>query len=98
FVARQLELWPIDLDPSLLQWKEDSVQLLACTHCHKRHEAMPVEVEPGVREMITAGADGDLPWENCGLGLGRSAGWTRPAAEEWVRQRFSKSSRTVSVE
>lgn len=103
FVAQNLDRWPVDLNPAALSWSDQAGQVVACLGCQNRHQPISVPTESGVHELIAQRDDaaGDrLPWFTCGFTFDRAAGWDRPKAETWLRERLvdHASRRAVRVE
>jgi hypothetical protein len=91
FIGRNLEEWPIDVNPAALGWSDADAGPVACLGCHDQHAPVPVEVEPGVRELIAerVEAPGRLRWFTCGFAFDRAAGWDMQRARAWLDGRFT---------
>jgi hypothetical protein len=98
FLVRELNEWPIDLDFAGIQWQESNDRLTACCGCPGRREPVPVEMNPGVRELVVDRPGNSIPWSTCGIAFDRAAGWDRPKAEAWLQTRCAgKTRRAVRV-
>jgi len=99
FIGRTLDEWPIDVDPAALVWSENESAVQACLGCSQRHQPLTAEISPGVRELIAERPGQPVPWFTCGFTFDRAAGWDRPRAESWLRERLAGRpvGRAVSV-
>jgi predicted nucleic acid-binding Zn-ribbon protein len=94
YLYRELEELPVQAIGRSACWDErpDAVvfRLGSCDSA----DAVPVELEQGVRELVAAGTCGQPlvgtppPWHTCRVEFDRACGWQRERAEEWVQQRL----------
>lgn len=99
FIGQTLDEWPIDVDPAALVWSESESAVQACLGCSQRHAPLAAEITPGVRELLAERPGQPVPWFTCGFTFDRAAGWDRPRAESWLRERLAGRplGRAVSV-
>ncbi len=93
YIFQQLEELPIRAAGSTDRWIEEPDRLILRLADLPATNAVPVVLEPGVREVIGQTApevNGDrqvvTAWHTCCIEFDRQAGWERSRAEEWARQ------------
>jgi hypothetical protein len=93
YIYRELEELPVHAAGRNLRWVEDAERVVLRLADGPAPEAVPVCLEPGVRELLQpepATGDGRVPrpaaWRTCCVEFERGAGWNRRRAEEWVEQ------------
>jgi hypothetical protein len=92
YIYRELQELPIQAVGRSACWDErpDAV-IFHLGHCDSP-DALPVELEQGVRELVAAGACGQATvgtsplWHTCRVEFERAVGWQREQAEEWVQR------------
>jgi hypothetical protein len=107
YIFRELEELPVHAAGRGLRWVEDDERVVLRLGDGAGAGAVPVCLEPGVREMLypeSAASDGPVArpaaWRTCGVEFERGAGWHRQRAEEWVERHLSlrDSGRTARLD
>jgi hypothetical protein len=94
YIFNELAELPVRALGHSLRWVEEADRVLLHLAPVPLPGALPVVLQPGLREMVApagAGGEGHSPagreaWQTCCLEFEHCAGWQRPRAEEWVRQ------------
>jgi hypothetical protein len=88
YIYRELQELTLQASGSELRWLEKPGHLVLELSGQIDPEAVPLDLEGGVRELVgprtTPLGPGGVPWHTCGLQFDRAAGWDRERAERWV--------------
>jgi hypothetical protein len=92
YIFRELQELAIQIAGHTFFWLEETERLVVRLSDGNVPETAPVQLEKGVRELVSAGqAAGNGPparsaGQTCCLEFDRSAGWDRTRAEEWLQR------------
>ncbi|MCI0457065.1 MAG: AAA domain-containing protein [Gemmataceae bacterium] len=89
YIYQELQELPVQAAERNLCWVDGPEGLALCLSDGVGEAVAAVTLEPGVRELLHAGARDNVPCYTRRLEFDRAAGWDRARAEEWVRARLN---------
>jgi hypothetical protein len=99
YIYRELQELPVQAAERSPHWIEEPDRLALCLADVGNAEVAAVALEPGVRELVVAGAERG-PWYTCRIEFDRHSGWQRERAELWAEShlRLRDLGRTARLE
>jgi hypothetical protein len=90
FIYSELQELAVQTGGPGLRWSEHDGQVTLELGGGSDSAGVQVHLEAGVRELVAPGqgAEGEVPWQTCGLAFDGAAGWDRTRAERWVAERL----------
>ncbi len=100
YIFRELQELPVVAAERCPRWAEEPERVVLGLADVGRAEVESVALEPGVREVVAVGAEGERAWHTCRLEFERQGGWDRARAEAWVERhlRLRDLGRTARLE
>ncbi|MBY0524675.1 MAG: AAA family ATPase [Gemmataceae bacterium] len=90
YIFRELQELPVQARGHSLRWNQTGDKLTVLLGDRERGNAIPVQLEHGVRELVAGGeGSGSTAWYTVGLEFDRAAGWSQQRAVQWVERHLN---------